>query len=109
MGLKPATLKTQISALSAFFNKPIADNPWVGRFIRAATWITPSRRDTTPPWDLSLVLDALTKPPFEPIQETSIKHLTLKTTFSSGCYISKTGRGTKRAGAHSPIYSNSGR
>ncbi|XP_069610907.1 zinc finger protein 585A-like [Ranitomeya imitator] len=32
-----------------------------------------------PPWDLNLVLEALTKDPFEPLQELSPKLLTLKT------------------------------
>ena len=32
-------------------------------------------------WNLSLVLHQLTKAPFEPIREASLKHLTLKTGF----------------------------
>ena len=32
-------------------------------------------------WNLSLVLHKLTKAPFEPIREASLKHLTLKTGF----------------------------
>ena len=34
-----------------------------------------------PQWDLCITLEALSKPPFEPIQESSSKHLTLKTVF----------------------------
>ncbi len=34
-----------------------------------------------PPWDLAVVLEALCRPPFEPIEEISDRHLTLKTVF----------------------------
>ena len=34
-----------------------------------------------PQWDLGIVLEALSKPPYEPIWEVSLKHLTLKTIF----------------------------
>ena len=34
-----------------------------------------------PSWDLSLVLLALTKPPFEPLKDASLKILTFKTVF----------------------------
>ena len=34
-----------------------------------------------PQWDLGIVLEALSKPPYEPLPEVSLKHLTLKTIF----------------------------
>ena len=34
-----------------------------------------------PQWDLGIVLEVLSKPPYEPLQEASLKHLTLKTVF----------------------------
>ena len=34
-----------------------------------------------PQWDLGIVSEALSKPPYEPLREASIKHLTLKTVF----------------------------
>ena len=34
-----------------------------------------------PKWNLSVVLDELTKAPFEPVKDTDLKHLTLKTAF----------------------------
>ena len=34
-----------------------------------------------PHWDLGIVLEALSKPPYKPLQEVSRKHLTLKTVF----------------------------
>ena len=37
-----------------------------------------------PLWDLGIVLEALSKPPYEPLLEASLKHLTLKTVFLLG-------------------------
>ena len=34
-----------------------------------------------PQWDFGIVLEALSKPPYEPLREASFKHLTLKTVF----------------------------
>ena len=34
-----------------------------------------------PQWDLGIVLEALSEPPYEPLREASFKHLTLKTVF----------------------------
>ena len=34
-----------------------------------------------PQWDLGVVLEALSKSPYEPLQEASFKHLSLKTVF----------------------------
>ena len=34
-----------------------------------------------PRWDLGIRLEALSKPPYEPLWEASLKHLTLKTVF----------------------------
>ena len=34
-----------------------------------------------PKWDLGIVLEALNKPHYEPLQESSLKHLILKTVF----------------------------
>ena len=41
----------------------------------------PKGRREIPSWNLSLVLHQLTKAPFEPIKEASLKHLTFKTIF----------------------------
>ena len=41
----------------------------------------PKGRRDIPSWNLSLVLHQLTKAPFEPIKEASLKHLTFKTVF----------------------------
>ena len=41
----------------------------------------PKGRRGIPSWNLSLVLHQLTKAPFEPLKEASLKHLTFKTVF----------------------------
>ena len=41
----------------------------------------PVKDKAIPNWDLSLVLLALTKPPFEPLRKASLKILTFKTVF----------------------------
>ena len=41
----------------------------------------PKGRRGIPSWNLSLVLHQLTKTPFEPLKEASLKHLTFKTVF----------------------------
>lgn len=80
-GLKTSTLKVQISALSAFLDRKLCEHPWVKRFIQAARRIRPSPRSLIPPWDLNLVLSALSGPPFEPLEDSSIRHLTFKSAF----------------------------
>ena len=44
----------------------------------------PKGRRGIPSWNLSLVLHQLTKAPFEPLKEASLKHLTFKTVFLAG-------------------------
>ena len=39
-----------------------------------------------PQWDLGIVLEALSIPPYEPLREASLKHLTLKTASLSSGY-----------------------
>ena len=48
-----------------------------------------------PPWNLSLVLHQLTKPPFEPIREASLKHMIFKTVF-----LLAPGSGKRRSEIH---------
>ena len=47
----------------------------------------PKGRRGIPSWNLSLVLHQLTKAPFEPIQEASLKHLTFKTVYPLGPWV----------------------
>ena len=55
----------------------------------------PKGRRGIPPWNLSLVLHQLTKAPFEPIKEASLKHLTFKTVF-----LLALGSGKRRSEIH---------
>ena len=41
----------------------------------------PRMTPVLPQWDLDIILEALSKPPYVPLRETSLKHLTLKTVF----------------------------
>ena len=41
----------------------------------------PKSSKNLPKWNLSVVLSELTKAPFEPMKDTDVKHLTLKTAF----------------------------
>ena len=43
--------------------------------------VTPKSSRNLPKWNLSVVLNELTKAPFEPMKDTDLKHLTLKTAF----------------------------
>ncbi|KAG8597254.1 hypothetical protein GDO81_002223 [Engystomops pustulosus] len=80
-GLKTNSLKVQISALSAFFDTPLAENRWIQRFVKATARPRPHIKQNIPNWDLSLVLDYLTKIPFEPLETFRLRELTLKLTF----------------------------
>ncbi len=53
--------------------------PLITRFLRGVMRLRPRVRSRVPPWDLAVVLEALCKPPFEPIEEVSERLLTLKT------------------------------
>ena len=55
----------------------------------------PKGRSGIPSWNLSLVLHQLTKAPFEPIKEASLKHLTFKTVF-----LLALGSGKRRSEIH---------
>ena len=55
----------------------------------------PKGRRGIPSWNLSLVLHQLTKAPFEPLKEASLKHLTFKTVF-----LMALGSGKRRSEIH---------
>ena len=55
----------------------------------------PKGRRGIPSWNLSLVLHQLTKAPFEPLKEASLKHLTFKTVF-----LLAPGSGKRRSEIH---------
>ena len=49
------------------------------QFMKGAWWMRPVSRSLTPPWDLTLVLEALSCAPFEPLQQVELKMLSFKT------------------------------
>ena len=61
----------------------------------------PKGRRGIPSWNLSLVLHQLTKAPFEPLTEASLKHLTFKTVF-----LLALGSGKHRSEIHAWLHKN---
>ena len=61
----------------------------------------PKGRMGIPSWNLSLVLHQLTKAPFEPLMEASLKHLTFKTVF-----LLALGSGKRRSEIHAWQHKN---
>ena len=61
----------------------------------------PKDRRGIPSWNLSLVLHQLTKAPFEPLKEASLKHLTFKTVF-----LLALGSGKRRSEIHAWLHKN---
>ena len=61
----------------------------------------PKGRRGIPSWNLSLVLHQLTKAPFEPLKEPSLKHLTFKTVF-----LLALGSGKRRSEIHAWLHKN---
>jgi hypothetical protein len=55
--------------------------PKVQQFFKAALLTYPPKQTLVPEWQLPEVLDALSRPPFEPIDQIDIKYLTIKTAF----------------------------
>ncbi len=84
-GVSHSTVKVHVAALSAYHSpldgNTVGKHPLVIRFLRGALRMRPPVRSRVPTWDLAVVLEALCKPPFEPIEEISDRHLSLKTTF----------------------------
>ena len=59
----------------------IAHNPDLHRLLSSFHRDLPKSFRNLPKWNLSVVLNELTKAPFEPMTDTDLKHLTLKTAF----------------------------
>lgn len=78
-----STIKVYVAAISAchigFGGKPVGQHPLVCRFMKGARRLRPVVRSVVPTWDLEVVLDALSKSPFEPLESVDLKILSLKT------------------------------
>ncbi len=81
-GRSHSTLRVFEAAIAAF-HAPIAGQS-VGRdisvvhFLKGAKRLNPPRPLTVPTWDLPTVLRALKGPPFEPLQSTNLRSVSLK-------------------------------
>ena len=81
-GLSPQTIKGYKSCLASVLSctgmvvavqaKTISD------MIMSMELQRPRLTPVLPQWDLGIVLEALSKPPYEPLREACLKHLTLK-------------------------------
>lgn len=78
-----STIKVYLAAISAchvgFGEKPAGQHPLVCRFMKGARRKLPVSRPLVPLWELSVVLDALSHHPFEPMEVAEIKFVSLKT------------------------------
>jgi len=58
-----------------------SEDPVLQDLMRGLQKEAPPPRTAVPAWDLNVVLEALSKPPFEPLNEVDLQHLTFKTVF----------------------------
>ena len=96
--LQPSTIDGYRSAIAdklgnATVNISKDDN--LTRLLESFHRDRPKGRRGIPSWNLSLVLHQLTKAPFEPLREASLKHLTFKTVF-----LLALGSGKRRSEIH---------
>ena len=82
--LQPSTIDGYRSAISDKLGNPslnISKDENLTRLLDSFHRDRPKGRRGIPSWNLSLVLHQLTKAPFEPLRDASMKHLTFKTVF----------------------------
>lgn len=84
-GLATATLRRQVAALATVLlgdnHIPLSQDSRVRSFLLGVSNLRPPPIHRFPTWDLSLVLQALTSPPFEPLVSITLRNLTLKMAF----------------------------
>ena len=102
--LQPSTIDGYRSAIadklgSTTINISKDDN--LTRLLESFHRDRPKGRRGIPSWNLSLVLHQLTKAPFEPLREASLKHLTFKTVF-----LLALGSGKRRSEIHAWQHKN---
>ena len=102
--LQPSTIDGYRSAIAdKLGNSPtnISKDENLTRLLDSFHRDRPKGRRGIPSWNLSLVLHQLTKAPFEPIKEASMKHLTFKTVF-----LLALGSGKRRSEIHAWLHRN---
>ena len=84
-GLSPQTIKGYRSCLASVLsrtsNAAVVQSKTISDMITSMDLKKPRMTPVLPQWDLGFMLEALCKPPYEPLREASLKHLTLKTVF----------------------------
>ena len=84
LNMRPSTIdgyRTAIVDTLGPTAQHIAHNADLHRLLSSFHRDHPKSSRNLPKWDLSVVLNELTKAPFEPMKDTDLKHLTLKTAF----------------------------
>ncbi len=80
-GSLPSTLKVYVAAIrSPQSGQSFGKNALVVSFLKGAKRLHRPRPPLVPPWDLEVVLRALSQPPFEPLTSVGLKELSLKIT-----------------------------
>lgn len=78
-----STIKVYLAAISAchigFEGRAVGQHPLVCRFMKGTRHKLPVSKPLLPTWDLATVLDALSTPPFEPLEQVDLKMVALKT------------------------------
>ena len=84
-GLSASTVKVYLAAISAghvqLLEGSVGRHPLVSMFMKGARRQRPARVRKAVRWDLDIVLSALARPPFEPLESASLKHLSMKVAF----------------------------
>ncbi|XP_061488048.1 uncharacterized protein LOC133387397 [Rhineura floridana] len=86
MGLRPNTLRRHASTLSSILSvsspgAPISSHPFIKPFLRGVALRSPAVVHRFPSWSLPKVLQALQRPPFEPIRTVPLRMLSFKVLF----------------------------
>ncbi len=83
--LTHSILKVYVAALLAYHaplgGHSVGKHPLVTYFLHSLLRMRPPVRSRVPPWDLAVVLEALCRHQFEPIEEISDRQLPVKTIF----------------------------
>ncbi|XP_047229391.1 uncharacterized protein LOC124872980, partial [Girardinichthys multiradiatus] len=81
-GLSFSTIKVYLAAISAchigFKGVTPGAHPLAVRFLKGVRRLRPVIKPSFPSWDLTLVLEALCDPPFEPLESVDVKFLSYK-------------------------------
>lgn len=91
-GQKMSTIKGYRSAIAQVLSTQgvdVTNDTRLTRLIRSLDIKRPTISSTTPKWDLALVLRNLTRAPYEPLNRSSMKHLSHKTLFLLGLASAK--------------------